>query len=363
MIKVATVFSGIGSFEYSLKRLGIEHEISFACDNGGVLIDIDYEKEFENVKNLDSIVEKKQYVDLLYSTNSKKTNFVKQTYLANHEMDDNHFFQDIRLLDGNDFNNKIDIFVGGSPCQSFSSVGFQRGLEDARGTLFYDYARLVDEIQPKVFIFENVYGLYRHDKGNTWKVITEIFDSLGYHYKAYILNSRDFGIPQNRKRLFVIGFKDFNSYFNFQEPITKKLNFTMHDILESNIKDGDLVNFDNFNKSKSNVDEKYYLTPKLQAYVMSSGTKTFFSKPVIDLEVARTVLSTMGNRHRAGVDNYVTENGRIRMLTEREALRLMGYGDDFKIVVSRAQAYKQAGNSIVVSIFDAINKNLIESLK
>lgn len=362
MIKVATVFSGIGSFEYSLKKLGIDHEISFACDNGGVILDLDYEKEYKKVAGFKTYKQKKEYVDSLYEK-SRKTNFVKQSYLANHPIHDDLFFQDIRLLDGKDFEDQIDIFVGGSPCQSFSSVGFQHGLEDARGTLFYDYARLVKEIRPRAFIFENVYGLYKHDKGNTWKVIKEIFDSLGYHYNSYILNSRDFGIPQNRKRLFVIGFKDSSSFSKFEQPETKELKLKMHDILESNVKDGDLIDFDNFNSSKSIVDSKYFLTPKLEAYVMNSGTKTFYTKPVIDLDIARTVLSTMGNRHRAGVDNYVTEQGKIRMLTEREAFRLMGYCDDFKIVVSRAQAYKQAGNSIVVSIFDAINKNLIEALK
>ena len=94
---------------------------------------------------------------------------------------------------------------------------------------------------------------------------------------------------------------------------------------------------------------------------MSSGTKTFYQKPEIDLPIARTILSTMGNRHRAGIDNYVTVDGKVRMLTEREAHRLMGFGDDYNIVVSRAQAYKQAGNSIPVPLLTYIINSILES--
>ena len=109
------------------------------------------------------------------------------------------------------------------------------------------------------------------------------------------------------------------------------------------------------------VEEKYFLTPKLYDYVMKTGTKTFSMPVVIDKPIARTVLKTMGNRHRAGIDNYVTVNGKVRMLTEREAHRLMGFTDDYKITVSRAQAYKQAGNSIVVDVLISIMKEIIKT--
>ncbi len=99
-----------------------------------------------------------------------------------------------------------------------------------------------------------------------------------------------------------------------------------------------------------NCPKDYILSDAVKKYVMSSGTKTWYSKPVIDLPIARTLLKTMGNCHRAGVDNYITENGEIRMLTPRECLRLMGFTDDYRIVVSEAQTYKQAGNSIVVDV-------------
>ncbi len=168
-LKIATVFSGIGSVEFALKRLNIDHEIVFACDNGERDdINYDFEKEFNTVKSLATIDEKHEYVEKLYSTLTNKKNYVQISYLENYpQCPSDRFYQDIRLLDGTDFCGDVDLFVGGSPCQSFSSVGFQGGLEDTRGTLFYEFARLVKEIQPKVFIYENVRNLLKHDKGKT----------------------------------------------------------------------------------------------------------------------------------------------------------------------------------------------------
>lgn len=137
MIRLATVFSGIGAVEQALKRMEVPHETIFACDNGERMIDIDYDQEMENVKKLSSIKEKREYVDELYKNNSRKTNFVKQSYLANYEIVDGNFFEDVKLLDGTDFKGKVDLFVGGSPCQSFSVIGAKGGFNDTRGTLFY----------------------------------------------------------------------------------------------------------------------------------------------------------------------------------------------------------------------------------
>ena len=212
MIRLGTVFSGIGAIEQAFIQKGMENGIAFACDNGDIEIDIDYAKEFKKVKKLKSVKEKKDYVRNLYSTLSKKTNFVEQSYNANYKIKDDNFFYDVKLLDGTDFTNKIDLFVGGSPCQSFSIAGSRGGFEDARGTLFYEFVRLVREIKPKVFIYENVYGVLNHDKGNTWKVMQNNFDLLGYHWKYAILNAKDYGIPQSRRRLYVVGFKNKTDY-------------------------------------------------------------------------------------------------------------------------------------------------------
>jgi DNA (cytosine-5)-methyltransferase 1 len=365
IIKIGTVFSGIGAIEFAFKRLGVKNLISFACDNGNRNIDIDVQNEIIKIKKLNNVFEKKIYVDNIYNQHTKKKNYVQTTYLANYSIDPNYFFQDIRLLDGKDFSNKIDLFVGGSPCQSFSAVGAKNGQEDARGTLFYDYARLVNEIKPKVFIFENVKNLLNHDKGNTWNTIRTIFDKLGYFYEVKVLNSKEFGIPQNRRRIFVVGFKKREFLNKFKFPSPKELKFNTKDFLiEQNtlgsikFDENGLIRIDNI---KGICEEKYFLSPKLLNYVMKSGTKSFYQEPKIDLEIARTILSTMGNRHRAGVDNYVTVSGKIRMLNEREAFRLMGFTDDFKIVVSRAQAYKQAGNSIVVDVLMELVNSIINT--
>lgn len=286
-------------------------------------------------------------------------------------------------------------------------VGKRHGLEDTRGTLFYDYARVISEVQPKVFIYENVKGLINHDNGKTWEVVRDVFDSLGYHLFYQLMNSRDYGIPQNRERIFVIGFKKLpKNGFEFPQPI--ELEHTMQDFLEDytdskyflkekGIKfvtssknrqkrytqiNGDIMlcqkanqqfnwhgdfvfepdftgEFDDFIFDVNDVEEKYYLSQKVKDYVLAGGTKTFKTSTKTDLPVARPLLQSMHKMHRAGVDNYVTHNqGRIRKLTPRECLRLMGFRDDFKIAVSDTQMYRQAGNSIVVDVLIALLKQM-----
>ena len=247
-LKVATVFSGIGSPEQALRRLGIDHEIIFACDTGEVEIEYNLEAERHAISKLSSALEKKKYVDNLYKSKTGRTNFVKQSYLANYgdDMKDREmFFQDIRLLDGKDFKDEnIDILVGGSPCQSFSTVGFQGGLEDTRGTLFYDYANLIRDVNPKVFIYENVRGLKNHDKGKTWAIMKNAFDELGYNINEKLLNAADYGIPQTRQRLFVIGIrKDIELTKEFVFPKPRVLDHRlddMHKFLEDNVADGNM---------------------------------------------------------------------------------------------------------------------------
>lgn len=366
MVKLGTVFSGIGAIEQALIRLGIDHEIEFACDNGDIDVDIDYDKELKKIKKMKSIEEKRIYVENIYKEKSRKTNFVEQSYKANYSIKDDNFFYDVKLLDGTDFKNKIDLFVGGSPCQSFSIAGARGGFEDARGTLFYDFCRLVDEIKPKVFLYENVYGVLTHDKGNTWKVMQNSFDALGYHYKWKILDARDYGIPQGRRRLYVVGFKNKKDYEKFEFPKPIKLKYTMQDFLVENTKEGNLISKNGklviTEKVGEEPDVKYYLSDKLKKYVLSPGTKNFMHNDAkIDLPIARALLSTQGNSHRASVNNYVTTNDKIRALTVRETHRLMGFPDSYKIVVSKAQALKQSGNSIVVDVLINILKNIYRS--
>lgn len=364
MIRLATAFSGIGAIEQALKRLNIDHKIIFACDNGDVEINADTDKELQIIRKLNSTIEKRDYVTNLYHELSKKTNFVEKTYKNNYIIENDNFFYDVKMLDGTDFNGKVDLFVGGSPCQSFSIAGARGGFEDTRGTLFYEYVRLVKEIQPQIFIYENVYGVLTHDKGQTWQTMQNVFSDLGYHYKWQILDARNYGIPQGRRRLFVVGFKNKVKANKFEFPTPIKLKYTMQDFLLDNCAEGNF-NFDkkgNIVLGKGGQIVTKHLSDKLVAYVMSPGTKNFYHEDAeIDLPIARAILSTQGNTHRASVNNYVTTNGHIRALEPRESLRLMGFPDSFKMTVSRSQSYKQSGNSIVVDVLMAIVKQILKT--
>jgi len=380
MIKLATLFSGIGAVEQSLSRMNKKYEIVFAGDNGEIELNFDVDIVKEELSKIKDFKQKKIYVDNLYQSSTRKQNYVKQSYLANYNIDEDHFHLDIRFMDANEYRDKVDLLVGGSPCQSFSSIGFQGGLEDARGTLFYDYARIINEVRPKVFIYENVRGLTTHDNGKTWEKISHIFkNTLGYRItEPQVLNAADYGIPQQRRRLFVVGIRDDIESLGFEYPLPlgiENLKYTMQDFLEDNCKydeknfnfhyddQGELV----IRKIAGKPDEKFTLTPKVRDYVLKDGTKGFKTSTKTDLPIARTLLKTMTQHHRAGVDNYITigydEDGkkRLRSLSDRECLRLMGFPDSFKIVVSSQQMLKQAGNSIVVDVMIAILKSIFET--
>lgn len=350
-------------------------------------------------------------MDKLYA-GKESQNKVKQSYMANYKLSEENFHWNVAFLDGKQYAGQVDLFVGGSPCQSFSLVGKQRGLEDTRGTLFYEYARLVKEIQPKVFIYENVKAILSNDDGRTWETMKEVFSTLGYkvYYtfngKPSVLNARDYGIPQNRERMFVVGFRgdiELEQEFEFPKPIP--LEKKMQDFLLDNVsgayylpkKGVEFVTSEkNLTKRYTQIDgevalcqkrinsligtvilfllkkimiwknhgrfRKIFSIGKVEKYVMATGTKNFYSRPKTDLEVARPLLTTMHKMHRAGVDNYVHTNGRLRKLTPRECLRLMGFCDSFKIVVSDTAMYQQAGNSIVVDVLIAIMKQIIKSI-
>lgn len=344
----------------------------------------------------------KEYVDSLYQ-GKENQNKVKQTYFANYDIDETRFHWNVSFFDGTHYEDKIDLLVGGSPCQSFSLVGKQRGLSDTRGTLFYEFARIVSEVQPKVFIYENVKAVLSNDNGNTWETMKKVFDELGYSWFQSTLNARDYGIPQNRERIFVVGFKNKLNITDFKFPEKKVLTKKMQDFLIDNApgkyylpkKGVEFVTSDkNLEKRYTQIDgevqlcqkknqqfnwhgdfvfeedrpgrevliqdlEKYFLSEKVKKYVLSTGTKGFYSKPEVDLEIARPLLTTMHKMHRAGVDNYVTTEGRLRKLTPRECLRLMGFCDSFKIVVSDTAIYQQSGNSIVVDVLINILQEIL----
>lgn len=352
----------------------------------------------KKIATINSYFDRKKFIDSLYESRIGQ-NKVRESYLANYDISTNDYHWNVSFLDGNHYAGNVDLFVGGSPCQSFSLVGKQRGLEDTRGTLFYEYARLINEIRPKIFIYENVKAVLSNDEGRTWETMQRVFTDLHYNWKYQVLNAKDYGIPQNRERLFVVGFRDdleLSAPFEFPAPIP--LTKSMQDFLLDNVsgqyylpaKGVDFVTREkNLEKRFTQIDgevqlcqkknqqfnwhgdfvfveeakakpelmqelEKYFLSEKVRKYVLATGTKGFYSRPQVDLKIARPLLTTMHKMHRAGVDNYVTSDGRLRKLTPRECLRLMGFCDSFKIVVSDTSMYQQSGNAIVVDVLIAI---------
>ena len=182
-IRLATSFSGIGAIEHAFKRLGLKTEIIFAGD---------------------------------IDPNCKKA------YFANYNISENQWHDDIHTLDANPYQGKVDLFVGGAPCQAFSQRGKHGGFEDTRGTLFREFARVVMECKPKVFIFENVKGMLYHDNGRTWNTIKTCFEKdCKYQIYYQVLNSKDYGVPQGRDRIYCIGFLKPQD-FSFPAPIPLK---------------------------------------------------------------------------------------------------------------------------------------------
>lgn len=346
-IRLATSFSGIGAIEHSFHRLGLNCQIQFAGD-------ID-----ENCK---------------------------KSYFANYAISEEKWHNDVHNLDAKPYKGKVDLFVGGAPCQAFSLRGKHGGFEDTRGTLFREFARVVIECQPKVFIFENVKGMLSHDKGRTWNVIKETFENdCGYNVYFQVLNAKDYGIPQSRERIYCIGFKK-KTKFKYPAPI--KLENTVYDFLQKKFDKKYLlkrkgVNFItrtiNHMKSYTQVNGSIILCQKRNQQFNWHGDFVFHPKLKEDADTPETdetlyrvadfeedyylqespskyAIKNDGNveiMFKASDEDIDLSYGRFRKLTPRECLRLMGFDDTFKIVVSDTETYKQAGNSIVVNVLMA----------
>jgi DNA (cytosine-5)-methyltransferase 1 len=241
---------------------------------------------------------------------------------------------------------KHDVLLGGFPCQPFSNAGLKRGFEDTRGTLFFDVARIVADKQPSVILLENVKGFANHDKGKTLQVVQETLEDLGYNVFYKVLNARDFGVPQNRERIFIVGLhkrKLGSIGFNFPNPSHKKTK--LGQILEKK------------------VDEKYTLSNKLWAghkrrLKEHRARGNGFGYSLFNEESEYT--STISARYyKDGSEILVEQIGKNpRKLTPREAARLQGFPEKFVIPVSDVQAYKQFGNSVAVPVLRAIAKEI-----
>lgn len=290
--------------------------------------------------------------------------YAKQTYDLNFgEVP----FGDITKIDENDI-PEHDVLCAGFPCQSFSIAGKRKGFEDeTRGTLFFDIARIIKAKRPKAFFLENVKGLKSHDKGRTLKTILKVLrEDLGYDVpEPKIMNAKDFGVAQNRERIFIIGFRKDLEIDNFEYPKAT----------------GEKVSFEDI-KEKNEVSVKYYLSTQYQDTLRNhkerhkSKGNGFGFQIIKDNQCANAiVVGGMGKERNIVIDCRLTDftpvtkiKGEVnqdgwRRMTPREWARLQGFPDNYKIKVSDAQAYKQFGNSVAIPAIKATAEMLVNKLE
>lgn len=322
---LATLFSGIGAPEFAAREVFDEVETVFACE-----------------------IDK----------------FARQSYLANHEIEETKFYHDVTELDARPYAGQIDILIGGSPCQDFSIAGQRAGENGESGNLIWQFYRIVSEARPSVFVYENVKGFLSINGGKSYQRFLDTLRGMGYHCHAEILNTKDYGIPQNRERLYIVGFLNADEYYAFS--------------LAPKTGCGRLADF-----LDTSVEEKYFLSDRVLAHFRpkdanESIANTLVTNPghrrtdafikvageldiptfrrarqIYDTDgVSLTLLTAKNNQETPKVIQIKSE--RIRKLTPRECLRLQGFPESFKIVVSDTQAYKQAGNAMSVNVIKMV---------
>lgn len=241
----------------------------------------------------------------------------------------------------------FDILLGGFPCQAFSIIGKKEGFaNETCGTLFFDIERILKEKKPKAFILENVRNLTAHDKGNTFKIIITHLEALGYNVYAKVLNALDYGVPQKRERIIIVGFLD-NVNFMFPEPVALSERKTLVDILETD------------------VEKKYYVRDAIRISRLERLKDKDYPKPYISHENMAGSITPhpYSSALRAGASaNYILINDERRP-TERELLRIQGFPDSYKIVVPYGKIKKQTGNSVAVPVIKAVAQEMIKALK
>jgi len=356
----ATIFTGIGAAEFAAREVFGEYDMAFACE-------------------LDK--------------------FARQSYMANHEIDEDKFHRDIKELDAKPYAGKADILIGGSPCQDFSLAGLRAGTDGKRGELIYEFIRIVDECRPKVFIYENVKGFLSIGKGKAYAEFKMALRELGYFLHDGIINTKDYAIAQNRERIYIVGFLDFDEYLNFDFAPRVPLTTTIKDYLDDEVDEKYYLNedtilgmvepnacfngkfnpketdgcagtittnggtrrTDNFIKVAGRLDIKadelvrrVYDDSGLAPTLNTCGGGGQIPKILqaargfnkgYELEICPTISSSGFERN-----NTLDEGYRIRKLTPRECLRLQGFPESFKIVCSNTQTYKQAGNAMSVNV-------------
>ena len=275
-------------------------------------------------------------------------------------------FGDITKVNANEIPDH-DILCAGFPCQAFSHAGKKKGFEDTRGTLFFDIARIIAEKAPKAFFLENVKGLASHDKGRTLRKILSVLKyDLGYFVPdPETLKADDFGVPQKRERIFLIGFHPGSNVGHFEYPQPSGIPVQFADVKEKNVV-----------SAKYYVSTSYWQAMKNHRAKHESKGNGFGYEIIGDDQVANTiVIGGMGRERNLVIDKRlkdftpvtkikgeINKEG-IRRMTPREWARLQGYPNEFKIVVSDAQAYKQFANSVAVPAIKATALKIVEALE
>ena len=311
MLKFIDLFAGIGGFRLAFESVGAKCVFSAEIDK--------------------------------YACNTYEANFGDNPYCDVSELNPNII-------------PDFDILCAGFPCQPFSIAGGRKGFSDTRGTLFFDIERIIKAKQPKAFILENVKGLVSHDKGNTLKVIIEtLTKKLNYNVSYKVLNSADYGVPQNRERIYIIGFKDKNIKFEFPKKLDERV--TLDTIFDNDLKGSEISETAKFNVINNLQNHKKYDdikdNPLLLAYEIRKSRATFRYD-----SIAPTLTAKMGT----GGNNVPVIVNQMRKLTTRECLRVQGFPDTFWIEPNKAQSYKQIGNSVSVPVIQKLSQKIVTYL-
>lgn len=303
MLKIADLFAGIGGIRLGFERVFNDIECVFSSE-------ID------------------KFAIQTYKANFNETPKGDITKISSDEMPD------------------FDLLMAGFPCQPFSSAGLKKGFFDERGGMFFEVVRILRDKKPSIFLLENVKNLKSHNKGKTLEFMIKSLQNLGYDVHFEILKARDFGLAQNRERIYIVGF-NFKANFSFPSPLNIKTK--LGEILEKN------------------VDSKYTISNKLwighqRRKIQNKKDGKGFGYSLFDENSPYT--NTLSARYyKDGSEILIKQNGiNPRKLTPRECARLQGFDDKFKIVVSDNQAYKQFGNSVAINVIEAIAKEIKKAI-
>lgn len=321
VLKTVDLFAGVGGIRMGFEQAGFETV---------------YANDFD------------KYCKITYDLNHNKVPLTLKDITKSSSNDFVSVLDDIKKI-------KYDILLGGFPCQAFSIAGYRHGFRDSkgRGNLFFYIAEIIEQTQPLGFLLENVKNLRGHDQGNTYKVIKDTLTKLGYFVDERILNSMDYGnVPQNRERIYIVGFKSKKHLENFNFPNKINRNIQIKDLLEDQVSD------DFYYQNKP-------LWQRIKDYSFQPNTVYQWRRVYVrdnKSGVCPTLTANMGTGGH-NVPLIIDKKG-VRKLTPRECFRIQGFPDTFKLPnnLARSHLYKQAGNSVTVPVISRIAKEILKVL-